>query len=130
MKTHVEFRSGQFPPCDNEDAVVNPGRYGKRLAEFLVQGLRSEGFEVHASLSQDWGWVVKLENKKFPLWVGCGNYEEYADGFLCFIEPHKPVIRRFLRRIDTTKEIGSFQQAIDRILRGHPGVRDIRSWTH
>jgi hypothetical protein len=40
MKTHVEFRSDDFPPYEDEDELVNPGVYGKRLAEFLVAGLK------------------------------------------------------------------------------------------
>lgn len=38
MKTHVEFRSDQFPPYEGEENETNPGVYGKRLAEFLVGG--------------------------------------------------------------------------------------------
>jgi hypothetical protein len=28
MKTHVEFRSDAFPPYDDEEYEINPGRYG------------------------------------------------------------------------------------------------------
>jgi hypothetical protein len=43
MKTHVVFRSNAFPPYDGEEEEINPGRYGKRLAEFLVDGLKQKG---------------------------------------------------------------------------------------
>jgi hypothetical protein len=130
MNTHVEFRSDQFPPYDGENEVVNPGRYGRRLAEFLMDGLRREGFEVRNLQNEDWGWVINLENKEFPLWIGCGNYDEYADGFVCFIEPHQAVIRRLFKRIDTTKIVASVRDALDLILKSNPSVRDVRWWTH
>ncbi len=40
MKTHVEFRSAKFPAYDGEEDEVNPGRWGKRLAEYLAMKLR------------------------------------------------------------------------------------------
>ncbi len=33
MKTQVEFRSSKFPPYDGEHEQINPGLWGKRLAE-------------------------------------------------------------------------------------------------
>jgi len=35
MKTQVEFRSSRFPPYDGEEEQINPGLWGKRLAEYL-----------------------------------------------------------------------------------------------
>jgi hypothetical protein len=51
MKTHVEFRSEAFPPYDGEEEI-NPGRYGKRVAEFLVHGPKEKGFEPFARVWQ------------------------------------------------------------------------------
>ena len=96
MQTHVEFRSDRFPAYDGEEQQVNPGRWGRRLAEFLRDNLRKEGFQAQELVAEDWGWMLPIENDQFPLWIGCGNYEEYADGFLCFIEPHTPFVRRLL----------------------------------
>ena len=33
MKTQVEFRSDKFPPYEGEEEQINPGLWGKRLAE-------------------------------------------------------------------------------------------------
>ena len=35
MKTQVEFRSSKFPPYEGEEKQINPGLWGKRLAELL-----------------------------------------------------------------------------------------------
>jgi hypothetical protein len=132
MKTHVEFRSDEFPPYEGEEVEINPGRYGKRVAEFLVRGLKTNGFEPLEPIAEDWGWVVPIRNDGFKIWIGCGNYGEYDDGFPCFIEPHRRTIRRFLFlwKVDTSETITSLQEAIDELLLANPGIRDKRWWTY
>jgi hypothetical protein len=130
MKTHVEFRSDKFPAYDSEDEEINPGRYGKRVAEFLAAGLPSHGFEPEAVTAEDWGWVVPIKNDDFKLSIGCGNYEEYPDGFLCFIEPHVPVIRKLFKNIDTQAHVEALQRAIDAVLSNSAGIRDKKWWSH
>jgi hypothetical protein len=131
MKTHVEFRSDQFPPYEGEEHEVNPGLYGKRLAEFLVRELAPKDFEPLAPIAEDWGWLIPIKNDGFRLWIGCAN-DERADGFLCFIEPHQPAIRKFpfLRTTDTSRRVGQLQQALDEILAAEPSVREQRWWTY
>ncbi len=130
MKTYVEFRSNAFPPYEDEEDRGNRRRFGKRLAEFLAAGLRVRGFRAKDLIAEDWGWIIPVENDSFPLWVGCGNYEEYPDGFLCFIEPHTPVIRRLFRKIDTQSRVESLQKALDTILAESADIRDKKWWTH
>jgi len=132
MKTHVEFRSHAFPPYDGEEDEINPGRYGKRVAEFLARGLKEKGFESLDPLAEDWGWVVPIKNNGFNLWIGCGNYDEYpGDGFLCFIEPHQPKIRRwFLWTVDISARVSALQEAIDQVLSRNPAVRDKKWWSY
>ena len=129
MQTHVEFRSDRFPPYETESVQVNPELWGKRLAEFFRDGLRGEGFQTGEPIAEDWGWMVPIANEKFRLWIGCGRYQEYPDGFLCFIDPHQPFIRKLLGRIDTTETIGSLQRAMDKLLTEDAGIRAKRWWT-
>ena len=128
MRTHVEFRSIKFPPYEGEEEKINPGRYGKRLAEHLAAELRRRGIPAGEPYFEDWGCAVEIPNEEFPLWIGCGNYEEWPDGFLCFVEPGKPKVRRWFRVIDTTAAVGRVTQALDEILQSDPDVRDIRWW--
>jgi hypothetical protein len=93
MKTHVEFRSSAFPAYEGEEAKINPGLWGKRLAEFLQKKLEEEKISTEEIYFEDWGVALPIKNEDFPLWIGCGHYQEYEDGFLCFIEPSKPTIR-------------------------------------
>jgi hypothetical protein len=128
LKSHVEFRSDAFPPVAGEDEQVNPGRWGKSLAEYLRKELTAGGLTGGEPYAEDWGWGIPIDNADYPLWVGCGNYEEYSDGFLCFIEPSKPFVRRLFRKIETSSRVAQVASALEASLRAHPGVRDLRWW--
>jgi hypothetical protein len=130
MLTHVEFRSDRFPAYDDEERQINPGLWGKRLAEFLCDRLHGEGFETREPVAEDWGWIIPVINQRFGLWIGCGHHQEYPDGFLCFIEPHKPFVRKLFRKIDTRERVASLQRAMDKILADEAGIRAKRWWTY
>ncbi|HEY4038765.1 MAG TPA: hypothetical protein VGM15_08085 [Burkholderiaceae bacterium] len=129
MRTHLEFRSDDFPPQPGEQDEVNPGRWGKLLASYLRTELSARGLGGASPIAEDWGFCIPIENSEFPLWVGCGNYEQYPNGFLCFIEPRKPFVRKLLRKIDTTTRVEEVATALESALRAHGGVRDLRWWT-
>jgi hypothetical protein len=111
VQTQVEFRSDRFPPYDGEEELINFGLWGKRLAEFLCDGLRGQGFETEEPIAEDWGWMLPIVNEEFRLWIGCGRYQEYPDGFVCGIEPHKPFVRRFFKKIDIRERVAALQRA-------------------
>jgi hypothetical protein len=129
MRTHVEFRSDAFPAQPGEDDQVNPGRWGKSLADYLRAEFTARGFSGGDPYAEDWGWGVPIDNEGFPLWIGCGNYDEYPDGFLCFIEPSTPVIRKLFRKIETAAQVEAVAAALDAALSSHPGVHHLRWWT-
>ena len=129
MRTHVELRSDAFPPYSDEEAQVNAGRFGKRLAEFLADALPRHGHKVVGLKPEDWGWRIDIENDPFPLWIGCGNYDEYPNGFLCFIEPSKPFVHRWLSRIDTIPTVERVASAVDAIFASCHAVSNVRWWS-
>ena len=124
------FRSDRFPAYEGEEQQINPGIWGKRLAEFLREHLCHAGFETDEPQPEDWGWILPIANDDFPLWIGCARHEEYFDSFLCFIEPHQPVVRRLLTNIDTHERVDSLRRALDEILNDAAGIREKRWWTY
>lgn len=128
MNIQVEFKSDKFLAYEGESETINPGVWGKRLAEYLQQNLGNQGLTVTTILSEDWGWMVEIENPEFPLWVGCGHQDGDDDEFLCFIEPSKPYVKKFFKRIDATEQIGRVSSALQRVLESDPDIRDLR-WT-
>jgi hypothetical protein len=129
MRTHVEFRTSKFPPYDGEDDEINPGLFGKRLAEYLQEELPKHGIATGQIWSEDWGWCVDLPDEPFSMWLGCGNYAEYDDGFLCFIEPSKPFVRHWFKKVDTRPAVERVAAVVDAVLTGDPELRDVRWWS-
>lgn len=127
--THVEFRSSAFPPYESEFDEINPGRYGKRLAEYLAAGLRREGEIVGEPGAEDWGWIVPVAHDEFRLWIGVGNYDEYNDGFLCFIEPHTEYVRRWFKKVHAAPRIALLRSRMEKVLQARPDIRDVKWWT-
>ena len=120
MLTQVQFRSSIFRPYEGEEmpSILAGSASGWRSS---LRGLRQKGFEAGEPVAEDWGWVVPIKNKDFAMWIGCGNSEDHDDGFLCFIEPHTPTIRKS-SKIDVSDRVAALRQAIDQLLSAEPGV--------
>lgn len=128
MKTQVEFRSHKFPPYEGEEEQINPGLWGKRLAEYLVQKLNEKGIETEGMIAEDWGWYVPVQNEGFRLALCCGHQDGADDEFLCFTDPATPVFRRFFTKIDATRELTRLIEALEEILASDPDISDV-VWT-
>lgn len=129
MRTHVEFVSPNFPPYPGEEEEINPGRFGKRLAEFLARRLHSHAFCVTGVGLEAWGVRVDINNPGYPLWVGCGNYEKLENGFLCIIEPSTPFVHNWFRKLPTAPTVERLATAIEAVLQSTGKVSSIRWWS-
>ena len=128
MKTQVEFRSSKFPPYEGEEEQINPGLWGKRLAEYLVQKLAERGIETEQMVAEDWGWYVPVRNEAFRLALCCGHQNGDADQFLCFTEPSTPAVKKLFRKIDATPQLTRLTKALQQILAADPEIREV-VWT-
>lgn len=128
MKTRVEFRSSKFPSYEGEEEQINPGLWGKRLAEYLVEKLRERGIETEEMVAEDWGWYVPVRNEGFRLALCCGHQYGDDDEFLCFTDPSTRVVKKFFRKIDATPQQTRLTEALQQILASDPDIREI-VWT-
>ncbi len=128
MNNGVEFVSDAFPSYPGEDESINPGIWGKRLAEFLVSGFLEQGIRTKEFYAEDWGWEIPVENEAFPIHIGCSNQlEPGGNHFLVIVSPSKPRIRKGLfKKVDTTADVGRVVAALEKILAGKPEIREIR----
>jgi hypothetical protein len=125
MKTHVEFRSTKFPPYEGEEEQINPGLWGKRLAEYFVEKLSVKGIKTGQIIGEDWGWYIPIPNEGFRLAIGCGHQYGDDDVFLCFTKPHTPVVKKLFRKIDASAQLSRLTEAIQQILSSDPDIKDI-----
>lgn len=128
MKTQVEFRSSKFPPYEGEEEQINPGLWGKRLAEYLVQKLAEKSIATEEMVAEDWGWYVPVRNEGFRLALCCGHQSGDDDEFVCFTDPSAPIVKKFLKKIDATAQLTRLTEALQQILAFDPEIRDV-VWT-
>ena len=125
MNTQVTFRSDKFPPYEGEQEQINPGLWGKRLAEYLVENLKGSGIETGEIIPEDWGWYIPVKNDGFRLAICCGHQNGDDDEFLCFTDPDKPVIKKLFKRIDATEHLGRLVAAMEKIFAADPEIRNV-----
>jgi hypothetical protein len=129
LRTHVEFRSAKFPAYPGEEEEINPDLWGKRLAEYLRDKLPQQGIQTEEIYAEDWGWIVEIAHPDVPVWIGCGRYQEYPDGYLVFITPSKPAVTKFLfKKINMVPTITQIADALDKILSSDPEIYGLRWW--
>jgi hypothetical protein len=126
MNTQVTFRSDNFPPYDGEQEQINPGLWGKRLAEYFVEKLKETGIETEEIIPEDWGWYIPIKNEGFRLAICCGHQNGDDDEFLCFTDPDKPVIKKLFRKIDATEQLGRIVAAMEKILAADSEIRNVK----
>jgi hypothetical protein len=128
MKTQVEFRSSKFSPYAGEEEEINPGLWGKRLAEYLVQKLAERGIRTEGIIGEDWGYYIPVQNEGFKLAICCGHQNGEDDEFLCFTDPGAPIVRKFFKSIDATTQLSRLTDALQQILSADPEIKDM-VWT-
>jgi hypothetical protein len=125
MKTMVEFRSNKFPPYEGEQEQINPGLWGKRLAEYLIAKLAAKGIKTEEPVAEDWGWYIPIPNEGFRLGLACGHQSGDDDEFLCFTDPDKPIVKKLFRKIDATSQLTRLTTALQDILAADPEIRNV-----
>ena len=125
MKTQVEFRSEKFPPYEGEEEEINPGLWGKRLAEYLVAKLSEKGIETGEFFAEDWGYFIPVTNEGFRLAICCGHQNGDDNQFLCFTDPATPIVKKLFRKIDATTHLERITKALNEILSADPDIREI-----
>jgi hypothetical protein len=127
VKTFAEFRSSKFPPYEGEEEQINPGLWGKRLAEYFVANLPAQGLSASEPIAEDWGWYVPVEVDGTRLALCCGHQYGEDDQFICFTDPAEPVSRKLFRRVDVTAPLTRLVGAVDAILAADFDIREL-SW--
>ena len=80
------FKSSLFEIEPGEDDEINPGIYGRQLAQWLKQKLEAGGYPVEDVINEDWGRCLLCQRSPFALWVGVGSVDDE-----CRVEGEIPV---------------------------------------
>jgi hypothetical protein len=125
MNTQVTFWSSKFPPYEGEEEEINPGIWGKRLAEYFVEKLKGTGVEAEEIIGEDWGWYIPIKNEGFRLAICCGHQDGDEDEFLCFTDPATPIVKKLFRKTDATEQLSYLVAVMTKILTSDPEIRNV-----
>jgi len=125
MKTQVSFRSSKFPPVDGEEDEINPGLWGRRLADYLVEKLPAAGVQPAEIVAEDWGYYIPIRSDGCKMAICCGHQNGDDDEFLCFTDPSEPIEKKLFKTIDHSVELSRLTQAIQQVLAADPEIRDV-----
>jgi hypothetical protein len=101
MQNQITIRSKLFPTYPKEEDEINPGRFGKRLAEHIKLILSENGITVSSIYPTDSSYELRIDQFPFPVYIQAGNMDGEDEEFLIFIEPNKKFVRKFFRKIPT-----------------------------
>ena len=129
MKTEFTIQSDLFPPYENESDEVNPGIHGKRLVEYFEKQFKIHGIETEEFYPEDWGWELPIVNQEFDIYLCCQNLDD--NSYLCFLEPSKPQIRKWLfKKIDTRNNLNRISDIIQKIINDDSQIKEIKDRTN
>jgi hypothetical protein len=127
MRTHLEFNASQFEEPEGVGNTYNPHIQGGKLADFLSAEFKELGYSG-AIIEEDWGWMIDLAKDEFPTWLGCASYASSV-GWLVFIEPSKPFVRRWFKKIDTGPVVARIADQLEAIVTTKGGATDLNWWS-
>jgi hypothetical protein len=122
----LEFASSEFAITPGEDSETNPGIYGKALANWLSQQLRSKGVPAGEAFAEDFGWCVSVESSPHSLYVACANAPDIPDGWRVFVFAEGGILARLLGRDRSAEAVQNLYRTTKDCLEQAPGARDIR----
>lgn len=127
------FRSTRFEIEPGEDKGINPGIYGKQLAEWLKVRLESRGYKVEPIINEDWGRCLMCSRQPFLLWVGCANMTDLSASpevpppkeqitWHCFATAEVPFWKKLFSKIETEPVVAKLKADVGGILAAEPSI--------
>jgi hypothetical protein len=109
-----------------EDRETNPGIFGKALALWIAEQLRTAGFMTGEVFAEDFGWCVPVESKPHSSYVVCASTDETAAQWGVFVSTEGGLLARLLGKDKRAESVASLFSAVQRCLAEAPGVRALR----
>ncbi|MFK7972518.1 MAG: hypothetical protein AB8F95_19260 [Bacteroidia bacterium] len=128
MNTEIAIKSDLFPSYPNEEDDINPGVFGKRLAEYVKQALEKNGVAVADLYTTDHSYELRLDQFDFTVYIQLRNEESEENRFILFIDPQKPFIRKFFKKIPTTETIKKVYDTILNAFQNDQGIDVLSSY--
>lgn len=121
-----EFESAAFAVEPGEDDLTNPGVFGKALANWLAEQLRSSGSRTGEVIAEDFGWCIPVESKPHRLYVACASAQEVPNTWRVFVFAEGGLLSRLLVKDQSAQSVSSLFGSVKQVLANSPQVRGLR----
>ena len=122
----LEFESSAFPTTPGEDEETNPGIYGRALAQWLAEQLRTAGLRAGDVISEDFGWCVPVASTPHSLYVACASTGDAPNHWRVFAFAEGGVTARLLGKDKRAESVASLFTAVRRCLESTPTISNLR----
>jgi hypothetical protein len=123
--TEVTFQSSFFKPIPGEDKETSPGRYGRALANWLLQKLKEREFPVEDAIPEDCWWSITLRYPSFKIYLCCGNTRKEGSEWMVWSIEHVPFFKSFFH-FKPVPELKQLDRCLRELLPTIPGISNIR----
>jgi|SRR5207247_7233724 len=120
------FECAAFAVIPGEDEQTNPGIYGKSLAWWLAEQLRSAGVSVGTIIAEDFGWCIPVDSKPHSLYVACAGFREKQDEWRVFTFAEGRIIARLRGKDRSAESVATLFAAVRHCIESAPNIRGLR----
>jgi hypothetical protein len=122
----LEFESSAFAVIPGEDEHTNPGVYGKALAQWLAEQLRTRGVSAGDVIAEDFGWCIPVESKPHSLYVACASTEEEQNHWRVFAFAEGGALARLFGKDKSAESLLSLFASVRAVLEAAPAIQGLR----
>jgi len=122
----LEFASSGFPVTPGEDSETNPGIFGKALAHWLAEQLRSAGIPAGDVIAEDFGWCIPVQSSPHSLYVVCASTSDDTGEWRVFAFAEGGFVARLIGRDRSVEALGELYRVVKTSIEQAPATHDVR----
>ena len=120
------FECPAFEVIPGEDEETNPGIYGKSLASWLAERLRSAGVPAGDVIAEDFGWCIPVGSKPHSLYVACAGTEGEGAEWRVFAFAEGGMFARLRGKDGRGESLATLFAAVRHCIESAPDIRGLR----
>lgn len=122
----LEFASSDYPVTPGEDSETNPGIYGKALAHWLAEQLRTADVLAGDVVAEDFGWCIPVQSSPHSLYVVCASTSDDAGEWRVFAFAEGGIVARLLGRDRSVEALTELYCIVKSCIEQAPGTHHMR----
>lgn len=122
MKAEIVIKSNLFPSYPNEEDDINPGRFGKKLAEFIKMLLEDSDIKATDLYPTDACYELRIVQSDFGIYITVGNIDGEENIFLIYIESKISLFKRLFKKISTENMIRHIYSIIIKEIKNNKNI--------